>query len=124
MKNLILILAVLMVAVSAFGGTPVPMAQAQAEKICQAIYRAEGGAKTKHPYGVLSVRVSGVEEARKVCLTTIKNNYIRWQNAGSKGEFLVFLANVYAPTKNATNDPTGLNNNWLKNVRAIVAAAK
>ena len=86
------------------------------EKLADAIYMAEGGSKTSHPYGILSVKVKSKEDARRTCLNTIRNNYIRWHKNGSKGEFLLALQNVYAPIK-AGNDPTGLNKNWYKNVK-------
>jgi hypothetical protein len=90
-----------------------PIDSAYAEKIVDAIYRVEGGEKTKHPYGILSVKTS---DPRKVCLNTVKNNYIRWQKAGSKGDYLDYLADVYCPP---SADPTG-NKNWHKNIHALV----
>jgi len=86
-----------------------------ANRIADAIYRVEGGAKAKAPYGILSVKVANAAEARKVCLTTIRNNHTRWIRAGKPGKFLDFLADRYCP-KSA--DPVG-NRNWKKNVRSI-----
>lgn len=91
-----------------------------ASVVADAIYRAEGGAKTRHPYGVLSVRVSGEAEARQVCLNSIRNSRARWVKAGRPGDWLAYFASRWAPTKGASNDPTGLNSNWLRNVRAIL----
>lgn len=95
------------------------MPQSEAEKIADAIYKAEGGAKAKKPYGILSVKVSSEAEARRVAINTIKNNWKRWQEAGRPGEYLAFLARRYAPI-GAANDPTALNRNWLKNVKALL----
>jgi hypothetical protein len=86
-----------------------------ANRIADAIYRVEGGAKAKAPYGILSVKVANAAEARKVCLNTIRNNHTRWIRAGKPGKFLDFLADRYCP-KSA--DPVG-NRNWKKNVRSI-----
>jgi len=86
-----------------------------ANRIADAIYRVEGGARAKAPYGILSVKVKDATEARKVCLNTIRNNHRRWQAAGKPGKFLDFLADRYCP-KSA--DPVG-NRNWKKNVKAI-----
>ena len=86
---------------------------AYAEKIVDAIYKLEGGSKTQHPYGVLSVKTS---DPRRVCLNTVTNNYIRWQKAGSKGDYLDYLADVYCPFR---ADPIG-NKNWHKNIHALV----
>jgi len=90
-----------------------------AEKLANAIYRAEGGAKARVPYGILSVKVSSEAEARRVCLNTIKNNHTRWIKAGKPGSYLSWLANRYCP-KSA--DPVG-HRNWLANVSRIYSAS-
>lgn len=84
-------------------------------KIVDSIYLAEGGSKAKVPYGILSVKVSSKEEARRVCYNTVRNNWKRWEKAGRPGTYLEFLAKRYAPI-GAKNDPWGYNKNWLKNV--------
>ncbi len=97
--------------------------EAEANKIVDAIYVIEGGNNTKYPYGIRSIPIKGntAEEkkayARRICLNTVQNNHDRWIKAGQKGEFLVYLANRYCPV-GATNDPAGLNNNWLKNLKS------
>lgn len=98
-------------------GAIIAMPQEDAEKIADAIYKAEGGARAKKPYGILSVKVTNKAEARRVALNTIKNNYKRWQEAGKPGGYLEFLAGKYAPL-NVANDPKSLNKNWLKNVKS------
>lgn len=90
------------------------------EAIADAIYLAEGGAKAKKPYGILSVSCHGEEECRDVCMNTIEANFTRWQAAGGEGDFLEFLAGKYAPI-GASNDRQNLNVNWLKNVRFFLA---
>jgi hypothetical protein len=92
-------------------------------KVVDAIYLAEGGSKAKVPYGILSVKVSSKEEARKVCYNTVRNNWKRWENSGNPGTYLEFLASRYAPV-GAKNDPTGLNRNWIKNVSYFLGRAK
>lgn len=89
-----------------------------AEKIVEAIYKAEGGPKAKKPYGILSVPCHTKEECRKICYNTVVNNFTRWQIWGHEihPEFLDFLASRYAPV-NAENDPKKLNQYWLKNVK-------
>lgn len=84
--------------------------------ICDAIFRAEGGAKAQYYYGIRSVHYKDIAEARRICINTVRNNKRRWKEAGSKGEFLEFLARRYCPV-GAGNDPKGLNKHWLKNVR-------
>ena len=87
-------------------------------KLLEAIYQAEGGKKAKVPYGILSVKVSGHDEAKRVCRNTIVNNYRRWQEAGKPGGYLEFLAKRFAPI-GAGNDLKGFNQHWLKNVKKI-----
>jgi len=88
------------------------------EEICDAIYLAEGGEKTKYPYGIKSVKCSGEKECRKICINTVRNNKRRYREYGYKKykTFLEFLASRYAPI-GAKNDPKNLNKNWLKNVK-------
>lgn len=110
---IILALLALIAMISRAHGMP----PAEAERLADAIFHCEGGDRAKVPYGILSVKVSGKEEARRVCLNTIKNNFKRWQAAGAQGSYLEFLARRYAPI-GASNDPKALNQNWLRNVRA------
>jgi hypothetical protein len=99
--------------------------EAEANKLVDAIYVIEGGAKTKYPYGIKSITIKGDTEqervayARKICWNTVQNQHDRWIKAGSKGDYLESLANRYAPI-GAGNDPKGLNNNWLKNLRKVL----
>ena len=90
---------------------------ALAERIVDAIYVAEGGARAKVPYGILSVPVKDATEARRVCLNTVRNNWRRWGAAGRPGEYLTFLARRYCPP---SVDPVG-HRNWLTNVRRQLA---
>lgn len=105
------IIALLFIATSVLASTPMP--DERANQIADAIYKVEGGNKTKHPYGILSVKTN---DPRKVCINTIKNNYVRWQKTGSKGDYLDYLADVYCP-KSA--DPVG-NKNWKKNIHKFL----
>lgn len=82
-------------------------------KIANAIYKLEGGAKTRYPYGIKSVQTAN---PREVCKNTIRNNYARWQKAGSKGNYLDFLGDRYCPK---SSDSIG-NYNWKKNIHKLV----
>lgn len=84
--------------------------------VVSAIYRVEGGDKTKYPYGIKSVKLSGKDEARRVCENTVRNNLARWRKAGAKGEYLDFLADRYCPP---SVDPKG-NLNWKNNIKKII----
>ncbi len=94
---------------------PATMSETDIGKVADAIYKVEGGAKAKVPYGILSVKVANETEARKVCMNTIRNNYVRWQKS-SEPNYFNFLANRYCP---ASADPTG-NTNWKKNIHSIL----
>ena len=88
------------------------------ERLSDCIYHIEGGANTKYPYGIKSIPTNGNKElARKYCINTVRNNFYRWQAKGSKGDYLTFLANAYCPI-GASDDPKGLNKNWLRNLRS------
>lgn len=85
-------------------------------RIVGAIYKVEGGAKTKYPYGIKSIKVKNTEEARRVCFNTVKNNYVRWIKAGKKNNFIEFLAARYCPP---AADPVG-HKNWVKNMKVML----
>lgn len=87
------------------------------DKICESIYKIEGGAKTKYPYGIKSVNVGGDKnKAKIVCERTVVNNWKRWEAAGRKEKYFEFLARRYCPVP---GDKTGLNKHWLRNLRAV-----
>lgn len=83
------------------------------DKLANAIYTAEGGAKTKHPYGILAKYKTTTP--RQACINTIKSALKRWDG---KGDFIVFLGKTYCPTTG--NKLTFLekkyNIHWVKNV--------
>lgn len=91
-------------------------AEISVNKIVDAIYLAEGGEKAKKPYGILSVPCDSEASCRRIAENTVRNNFRRWLDAGAEGDYLEFLARRYAPI-GASNDPRGLNQNWLSNVR-------
>ena len=80
--------------------------------VVDAIYLAEGGDKTNHPYGVISVKVKNKEEARRVCYNSVVHRLNDWRSEGSNGDFIVYLGSFYCPPS-AHN----LNKYWVKNVK-------
>lgn len=64
-------------------------------KLANAIYMAEGGAKTRHPYGILAKYKTTTP--RQACINTIKSNYKRWVKAGKRGDFIEYLGRTYCP---------------------------
>lgn len=86
--------------------------------LADAIYRAEGGAKTRHPYGI--IKKYKTTTPRQACINTIKSNIKRYKASGSTEPFIEFMARSYCPI-GANNDPTGLNVHWVKNVSFFYA---
>lgn len=70
-------------------------------------------------YGIKSVKVRSEKEARRVCITTLSNNYVRWQQSGKTSHFLIFLANRYCPK---SSDPIG-HKNWVRNITILTKKA-
>ncbi len=66
------------------------------------------------PYGILSVKVRSKEEARRVCIRTIRHA-ARDFPGGVPLEFISYLGNRYCP---ASVDLKG-NVRWKRNVAAI-----
>lgn len=93
------------------------------EQIANAIYLAEGGVKTKVPYGILSIKVKDKAEARRICLNTIRNQRIRHAKHNCGLDFISCLGSRYCPI-GALNDPKGLNKNWVKNVKFYLTKQK
>jgi len=86
------------------------------QELADAIFKAEGGYKAKYLYGIRSVKYRDEQEARQICLNTIRNNRIRFRQQNKYDDYLEFLASRYAPL-NADNDKKGLNKNWIRNVK-------
>jgi hypothetical protein len=86
------------------------------DRMADAIYRIEGGARARVPYGILSVPVRDAAEARRVCKNTVRNQWARWQAAGRPGCYLDSLADRYCPPG---HDPVG-NRNWKRNIRSVL----
>lgn len=92
-------------------------------QIAEAIFRAEGGAKAQYAYGIRSVSYKTIDEARRICLNTIRNNRRRYADYGYKqfGSYLEFLASRYCPTKGKlSRAEKRVNKYWLKNVRRFL----
>ena len=105
----------------AFLGSPLGLAQGLVqepdfEQMTQAIWLTEGGLKTKHPFGVLSVPCSSFTECRQITLNSLRNSWERYQKAKTQMPFDEFFQKRWCPV-GAENDPQGLNRNWLLNFR-------
>ena len=89
-------------------------------KVVDSIYKAEGGARTRHPYGILSIKTSN---PRKACYEVVNWRYAMWQSLPNKTrpDFITYLSRSYCPI-GASNDPRGLNRHWVKNVNYFMGA--
>ena len=87
---------------------------AQESHLADAIYIVEGGAKTSHPYGVLSKYKTTTP--RQACINTIRTKRRVWEAAGSRGDWLNYLADRYCPP---SADPVG-NKNWKANIHKLM----
>lgn len=87
--------------------------------VVDAIYKAEGGNKTRYPYGIKSIPCKTEQKCREICLNSVRNAKKRWIKAGSKGDFIEFMSRRYCPI-NAPDD-NGTNKFWSKNVKYFLA---
>jgi len=86
------------------------------DQIANAIFRAENS--KSHPYGILTHYKTTTP--RQACINTIIHAKKNWDG---KGDFIEFLGSRYCPI-GAKNDPTGLNKNWIKNVKYFLTKEK
>jgi len=80
-------------------------------RLCNAIFKAEGGYKATYLYGIKSVKYKDEKEARRICLNSIRNNIKRWEKAGKPEDFITFMGRRYCPPINPKNS------NWVRNVK-------
>ena len=112
MRRLIIVSSILLCA----GGVRVKAAApVDVDRMVEAIRVAEG-IHSRHPYGVLSVKVNSEAEAKAVCRNSVTNNIRRWEKAGKPGSFVEFMASRWCP---ASADPVG-HENWIKNVNKFM----
>jgi hypothetical protein len=92
------------------------------DQIANAIYWAEGGKATSHPYGILAHYEHTTP--RQAAINTIKHARRDFKGENWLGlDFIEFLGNRYCPV-GADNDPTNLNVNWVKNVKSLLLMGK
>lgn len=83
-------------------------------QIVDAIYKAEGGSQATYLYGIRSVKYDSPEEARRICLNSVRNNIKRWEKAAKPEDFITFMSRRYCPV--GCDNDWGCNKNWVKNV--------
>lgn len=112
MKRAVLLLA-LIVGTSASAS----VSQQYVARLADAIRMAESS--VRYPYGIITKRRLSESEARRWCCNTIVRQHQLWERGGRRGDYLVWLGNVYCPV-GASNDPHGLNANWYRNVKRLM----
>lgn len=100
MKYIVISLLIALTAINAAGEV------INIPRLADAIYHAEGGNRTRFPYGIKSIKTTN---PRAVCIRTIQNRLKLWDG---KRPFIPFLADKYCPK---ATDPLG-HGRWIKNV--------
>jgi hypothetical protein len=121
MRFLVLLILILLAFIGICNSAPLPqkkvLSPSQVKQISSAIYKIEGGDKTKYPYGIKSINVHGDKnKAKLICENTIKNNWVRWQKTNKQIDFLTFLSLSYCPP---SSDLIG-NKRWNSNIHKMV----
>lgn len=114
--SLILLLLLLCPAMGWAQGAGSEVGGYNVERLATAIYHAEGGANTRHPYGILAKYKTTTP--RQACINTIMSKHREWVKLGAKGDYLRYLQSRYCPV-GASNDPSGLNVHWYGNVARL-----
>jgi hypothetical protein len=87
-------------------------------RLCQAIFKAEGGDAATYLFGIRSIPYKDKDEARRICLNTINNNKVRFYKQDVYSDYLDFLGSRYCPTTgNLSKREREVNGNWLRMVR-------
>ena len=86
--------------------------------IVAAIGRSENGAT--RAFGIMNDKADTWRKQAGWCAATVRKNYDRWRiaepnNIRDINAYIRFLGKRYCPI-GADNDPTGLNQHWVKNV--------
>ena len=91
------------------------------ERLADAVYLAEGGAKAKVPYGIFYPGCSKSSPAycRKIAINTFKSAYKRFKSSSNSQTYISYLASTYAPM-GVKNDPSNLNRHWIRNVNHFI----
>ncbi|MCX7949737.1 MAG: hypothetical protein N2509_06450 [Treponemataceae bacterium] len=80
-----------------------------------AIRAAERG-RPGFEFGIVAAKDTDLKTQCEYACRTIQNTFERFQRENQKSDFIAFLGARYAP-RGAENDPTNLNQYWVKNVR-------
>lgn len=84
-------------------------------EVCDAIYRAEGGANAQYLYGIKSVKYASVTEAQEICMRTVRHARRDFNLLKTNEDFIEFLGRRYCPIGYGKN-----NKYWVKNVKWFI----
>jgi hypothetical protein len=93
--------------------------------ILLAIRKAENGGEGKQ-FGIMNPKANDLDSQAGWCAATIMKNRERYEAIPDKTDnhsFIEFLGSRYCPV-GASNDPDGLNVNWIGNVRHWIERLK
>ena len=86
-------------------------------RLLVAIRKAENGGDGKQ-FGIMNAKARTYRQQAGWCAATAWRRYEEWSTgADMPKQYLVYLAARYAPVKDATNDPQGLNVNFFTNLK-------
>ena len=85
-------------------------------KLMQAVVTAEGNIIRAAQCSVPDVETRG--DALRILARSIDHHAVDWIMANHAAEFIAYFGAHWAPV-GVANDPTGLNANWIANVRAL-----
>ena len=89
------------------------------EEIVNAIFKAEGGYKADYLFGIRSIPYKDYNDAKKICLNSVRNGRARWVKAGKPYDLIIHIGLRYCPPK-----AHKLNSNWVSNVKMFLGRAK
>jgi len=115
-------MSAIITSISAAAYTGQQIATQYAAQLINAINTAEGYTSGGNvPYAGLQGSVNGLAPGYVAASALVQQIYQQWLAAGEPGDFLPYLASIWAPV-GAANDPQNLNANWLGNVETALAA--
>lgn len=115
-------IAIGIVTLIALGICGIAHAEPNYEELANAIYKAEGGVKASHPYGIMTHYKTTT--ARQACINTARHawrDYAVGASNTSKEGYIAFLGARYCPTKGEALRPQerALNGYWIGNVTRL-----
>lgn len=96
-------------------------------QIADAIYWAEGGTKTKYPYGIKSTKPATDADCRRMCkeIISLHKAVYKERPPVNHEDFINYLSHSYCPvTSDMGKEQQELNSNWPKNVKFFLKHPK